>query len=61
MSVGNGVTSVFPVGTSSSYTPLAIENSAASDNFSVNLINDVLTNGNSGTTIPEIDNCVELT
>jgi hypothetical protein len=61
MSVGNGATSIFPVGTYFSYTPISIENNIAPDNFSVNVINDVLSNGSSGTSIPEIDDCVELT
>jgi len=61
MSVGTGASTVFPVGTSSSYAPLTIKNNVASDIFHVNLFGDVLSNGTSGTTIPEIDDCVNLT
>lgn len=53
--------SVFPVGTSISYTPITISINSASDTYSVNVIGDVLSNGNSGSTIFEIDDCVNLT
>lgn len=52
---------IFPVGTISSYAPVTIENNSASDNFKVNLIDNVLSNGSSGTTIPQINDCVNLT
>lgn len=52
---------IFPVGTISSYAPVTIENNSASDNFKVNLIDNVLSNGSSGTTIPQINDCVKLT
>ena len=52
---------VFPLGTGSNYTPVTIGLNSASDTYSVNLIDDVLTNGNSGSTIPEINECVKMT
>ncbi len=52
---------VFPVGTATDYTPVTIGLNGASDTYSVNLIDDVLTSGSSGSTIPEIDDCVEMT
>jgi len=35
---------IFPVGTISSYAPLTIENNSVSDNFKVNIIDNVLSN-----------------
>jgi len=52
---------LFPVGTSSSYVPVTIYNSGLTDNFGVRVFNDVLDGGLSGTTIPEINNCVNMT
>lgn len=52
---------IFPVGTISSYAPVTIKNNSVSDNFRVNLIGNVLSNGSSGTTIPQINDCVKLT
>ena len=52
---------LFPVGTYSSYVPVTISNSGVSDYFGVNVFSDVLDGGNSGSTIPEIDNCVNMT
>ncbi|RLD61143.1 MAG: hypothetical protein DRJ05_03295, partial [Bacteroidetes bacterium] len=50
-----------PIGTQSAYTPLVISLNGFSDNYSFNMIKDILSNGNSGTTIPEIIDCVNLT
>jgi hypothetical protein len=55
------IPTTFPVGTAMSYAPLTLSTNSASDIFSVNLITNVLSNGNSGSPIPEIDDCVKLT
>ncbi len=52
---------VLPVGINSSYNPATIALNSVSDSYSVNVTEDVLTNGDGGTTIPEIDDCVNLT
>lgn len=52
---------VFPVGTNTAYNPATIAINSASDTYSVNLITDVLENGTSGSTITEIDDCVDIT
>jgi len=49
---------LFPVGTTTSYVPATLNNSGISDNFGVSVFNDVLDGGNTGITIPEIDDCV---
>lgn len=49
---------LFPVGTSSAYLPAYIQNQGVADNYGLQLFPDVLSGGNSGTTIPEIENCV---
>ncbi len=53
----------FPVGTSASYCPVTLNNSFTGglDFFYVNVFPDVLEGGTIGTTIGEIDNCVNLT
>jgi hypothetical protein len=51
----------FPVGTSTTYNPVTLTLNSASDSYSVNLSEDVLTNGSSGSTIPEINDCVNMT
>ena len=51
----------FPIGTVSTYTPLQISLNSFSDNYKANITTDVLANGNAGTTIPAINDCVNLT
>lgn len=51
----------FPVGTASAYVPVILNNSGTIDTFGVNVFNDVLENGLSGTTIAEIGHCVNNT
>ncbi|NOX45709.1 MAG: hypothetical protein GXO89_01875 [Chlorobi bacterium] len=51
----------FPLGNSISYVPLSITNDGVTDIFGINVIEDVLENGTSGSTIPEIDQCVNNT
>lgn len=48
----------FPVGTISAFTPVVLANSGTADNFAVNVFADVRTNGLTGATIPEINDCV---
>ena len=50
----------FPVGTPSSFNPVRLNNTGIADQYGVRVIEDVLTGGNSGSTIPEIDNCVNM-
>jgi len=49
---------LFPLGTASSYIPATLANTGTTDNFGINVFNDVLDGGTTGSTIPEIDNCV---
>ncbi len=48
----------FPVGTISSFLPVRVKNTGIFDQFRVRVFEDVLTYGTVGTTIPEIDHCV---
>ncbi|RLD49581.1 MAG: hypothetical protein DRJ05_20775, partial [Bacteroidetes bacterium] len=50
----------FPIGTSTSFVPIMLNNSGITDNYGVRVFEDVLDGGSSGTTIPEIDNCVNM-
>lgn len=52
---------LFPVGTSSSYTPIALSNNGVEDQYGVSVFTDVLDGGLSGNTIAEIEDCVKLT
>lgn len=49
---------LFPVGTTTSYVPATLNNKGTADNFGVNVFNDVLDGGTTGSTIPEIEDCV---
>ncbi len=51
----------FPVGTSTGYAPVVLNNSGVSDNYGVNVFPDVRANGLTGSTIPEISHCVNIT
>lgn len=51
----------FPVGTSSAYLNLSISNSGTEDTLGVNILEDVLEYGTSGSTIGEISHCVNNT
>lgn len=53
-----GTEKEFPVGTASNYTPVHIVNNGTPDEFAVRVFDDVLTNGSSGTTVPEIEETV---
>lgn len=51
----------FPVGTATSYVPVVLNNSGTSDNYGVNVFADVRQNGTTGATIPQINDCVNMT
>jgi len=51
----------FPVGTSTSFLPATLNNSGEFDNYGINVFEDVLDDGLTGSTIPEIDHCVNNT
>jgi hypothetical protein len=51
----------FPIGTFSTYVPISINNSGTTDFYGVRVFKDVLNGGTSGSTIPEIDHCVNIT
>jgi hypothetical protein len=48
----------YPVGTMNSFLPIRLKNNGTYDKYSVRVFEDVLIYGTVGTTIPEIDNCV---
>jgi len=57
-----GSNKVFPIGTSARFAPVTMNNSGgAADYYSARVFADVRTNGLSGATIPEIDDCVNMT
>ncbi len=60
MNVPSGTGRYFRVG-ATNWNFVYIENNAADDLFAVNVRPDVLTGGTTGTTIPEIDDCVPVT
>jgi hypothetical protein len=51
----------FPVGTNTSYLPVTLNNSGTLDNYGISVFKDVLDGGLTGSTIPEIENCVNNT
>ena len=52
---------VFPVGTSSNFTPVTLNNSGTADYYSARVFPDVRVNGLTGATIPQINDCVNMT
>ena len=52
---------IFPIGSSSNYAPVTLNNIGTSDFFWVRAFPDVLTNGLTGITVPEINHCVNMT
>ncbi len=58
--VGNSPV-LFPVGNSGSYTPATLKNDINPKDFEVRVFSDVLENGISGSTIPELEDCVNKT
>ncbi len=58
-----GIDKVFPVGTSTSYTPIILNNSGGiADNYSVNVFPKVTDNGlSSGTDVGFLEDCVKMT
>lgn len=57
----NGSAVDYPIGTSSNFAPVTLTNSGTADYFSARVFPDVLTGGLSGGTIPEINDCVNMT
>jgi len=51
----------YPIGTSVSYVPATLSNTGTTDNIGLSVFNDILDGGTTGSTIPEIDNCVNNT
>ncbi len=58
--VGNSDTQ-FPVGTTTAFVPVVLKNAGVVDNFGVNVFADVRLNGLTGATIPQINDCVNMT
>ncbi len=57
----DGTNKLFPIGSNTDYTPVIMNNSGTADHFRVRVFPDVLSGGLSGATIPEINDCVEMT
>ncbi len=57
----NANNKLFPVGSNTDYTPVLLNNSGTADHFRVRVFPDVLTNGLTGSTISQINDCVEMT
>jgi hypothetical protein len=51
----------FPVGTATAYVPAALVNAGVADFFGISVFPDVRTNGLVGATIPQINDCVDMT
>lgn len=51
----------FPVGTASAYVPVNLVNTGTGDHYGVSVFPDVRTNGLTGGTIPQINDCVNMT
>ncbi len=51
---------IFPVGTTSYYVPLTLNNQGTADDYGVRVFADVLNNGTSGGTIAAIDHVVDM-
>jgi hypothetical protein len=51
----------FPVGTASTYVPVNLVNTGTGDHYGVSVFPDVRTNGLTGGTIPQINDCVNMT
>lgn len=52
---------IYPIGTASAFAPIVLNNSGSSDYYSIRTFPDVRTNGLTGATIPEINDCVNMT
>jgi hypothetical protein len=48
----------FPIGTINSFLPVKLKNNGVFDTYGVRVFEDILSNGTIGSTIPEIDHCV---
>jgi len=56
-----GSSVAFPVGTASAYVPVNLVNTGTADHYGVSVFPDVRTNGLTGGTIPQINDCVTMT
>ncbi|MFU8844629.1 MAG: hypothetical protein ACNA7V_12575 [Bacteroidales bacterium] len=56
-----GSSVAFPVGTASAYVPVNLVNTGTADHYGVSVFPDVRTNGLTGGTIPQINDCVNMT
>ncbi len=56
-----GANRVFPVGTISNFVPVTLSNAGTADYYSVRVIPDVRVNGTTGATLPNINDCVNMT
>ncbi|MFU8844719.1 MAG: hypothetical protein ACNA7V_13030, partial [Bacteroidales bacterium] len=56
-----GSSVAFPVGTASAYVPVNLVNTGTGDHYGVSVFPDVRTNGLTGGTIPQINDCVNMT
>ena len=52
---------LFPIGSNTDYTPVLLNNSGTADHFRARVFQDVLSSGLTGSTIPEINDCVDMT
>lgn len=52
---------VFPIGTSSAFTPVTLNNAGTADYYSARVFPDVRVSGLTGATIPQINDCVNIT
>ena len=56
-----GSNRVFPIGTASAFMPVTLNNIGTADYYSVRVFPDVRVNGLTGGTIPQINDCVNMT
>ena len=57
----NSNNKLFPIGSNTDYTPVLLNNAGTADSYGTRVFSDVLTGGLTGATIPEINDCVEMT
>lgn len=56
-----GSDKVFPIGTSTNFAPVTLNNAGTADYYSARVFSDVRVNGTTGATIPGINDCVNMT
>ncbi len=57
----NAADKIFPVGTIAGFAPVTLNNTGTADYYNVRVFPDVRENGVTGATIPEINDCVNVT